>query len=79
MRLEVFHAADGDCLLLSSGDGQHVLVDGGRASTFAANTQPRLQELAHAGSFRERIEGRHLIGLVDQTAGLGHSRRVLLR
>ena len=49
MRLEVFHAADGDCLLLSSGDGHHVLVDGGRAGTFADNTQPRLQELKLAG------------------------------
>ena len=48
MRLEVFHAADGDCLLLSSG-GHHVLIDGGRAGTFADNTQPRLQELKLAG------------------------------
>jgi hypothetical protein len=30
----VFFAKDGDCLLLSSSDQQHVLIDGGRASTF---------------------------------------------
>ena len=45
MRLEVFHAADGDCLLLTSADGHHMLVDGGRSGTFVDNCQPRLQEL----------------------------------
>ncbi|MCA1781604.1 MAG: MBL fold metallo-hydrolase [Dermatophilaceae bacterium] len=48
MRLEVFHAADGDCLLLTSADGHHMLVDGGRAGTFVDNCQPRLQELRRA-------------------------------
>ena len=28
MRLRVFFAGDGDCLLLTTGDGRHVLVDG---------------------------------------------------
>lgn len=34
MRLRTFKASDGDCLLLSSGDGRHMLVDGGRSDTF---------------------------------------------
>ena len=46
MKLTVFHAGDGDCLLLSSGDDQHhMLVDGGRKNTFADNTSPRLASL----------------------------------
>lgn len=48
MRLEAFHAADGDCLLLSSADGRHVLIDGGRSGTFVENCRPRLQELREA-------------------------------
>ena len=48
MRLEVFHASDGDCLMLTSADGHHVLVDGGRSGTFVEFCRPRLQELREA-------------------------------
>ena len=34
MRLRTFKASDGDSLLLSSKDGHHMLVDGGRSDTF---------------------------------------------
>jgi beta-lactamase superfamily II metal-dependent hydrolase len=46
MKLRVFHAADGDCLLLSTDDEQHhMLVDGGRKGTFEANTRAHLAQL----------------------------------
>ena len=49
MKLKVFYAADGDCLLLTSGDGHHMLVDGGRSGTFETLTNPVLQEFQAAG------------------------------
>ncbi len=76
MRLEVFHAADGDCLLLSSGDGHHVLVDGGRAGTFADNTQPRLQELKLAGEAIDlvlvsHVDADHITGILRLLRDVG--------
>jgi hypothetical protein len=76
MRLEVFHAADGDCLLLSSGDGHHLLVDGGRAGTFADNTQPRLQELALAGEAIDmvlvsHVDADHISGIMRLLRDVG--------
>jgi hypothetical protein len=46
VKLKVFFASDGDCLLLSSRDGRHALIDGGRSGTFEKETWPVLQELA---------------------------------
>lgn len=47
MKLRVFHADDGDCLLLTSASGDHrVLVDGGRAGTFRTHALPTLEALA---------------------------------
>ncbi len=76
MRLEVFHAADGDCLLLSSSDGHHVLVDGGRAGTFADNTQPRLQELKLAGEAIDlvlvsHVDADHITGILRLLRDVG--------
>lgn len=46
MKLRVYHAGDGDCLLLTSNDGQkNMLVDGGRATSFNANTAADLGNL----------------------------------
>ena len=45
MKLLAFHATDGDCLLLESGRGHRVLVDGGRSSSFKRCTQPTLDRL----------------------------------
>ncbi|MEO0548291.1 MAG: MBL fold metallo-hydrolase [Pseudomonadota bacterium] len=45
MRLRVYQANDGDCLLLSSDSGNHVLIDGGRSSTFSKNTSDDLSAL----------------------------------
>ena len=57
MKLEVFFASDGDCLLLTSGDGHRALIDGGRSGTFREETWPALQALAKAGE-RHRPRGR---------------------
>ena len=46
MKLKVFYASDGDCLLLESGDGHHALIDGGRSASFQKIAWPELQKLA---------------------------------
>lgn len=53
-RLEMLPAADGDCLLLSWGDGalSHLVVDGGRAGSYPY-LKARLAQIAAAG---ERVE-----------------------
>ena len=45
MKLKVFFASDGDCLLLTSGDGHHVLIDGGRKGSFEEQTRPLLRDM----------------------------------
>lgn len=46
MKLKVFYATDGDCLLLTSGDDHHALIDGGRTGSFREQTWPTLRQLA---------------------------------
>jgi hypothetical protein len=46
MKLKVFFASDGDCLLLSSRDGRHALIDGGRSGTFQKEAWPVLRDLS---------------------------------
>jgi beta-lactamase superfamily II metal-dependent hydrolase len=53
VKLKVFFAGDGDCLLLTSADGHHALIDGGRTDPFRKNAWPVLQTFAAAG---ERID-----------------------
>ena len=60
MRLRVFFAGDGDCLLLTSAEGRHTLIDGGRAGTFAEHTRPYLAELADAEESLELIVVSHI-------------------
>lgn len=52
MKLVAFHAADGDCLLLLSGDNppRRVLVDGGRKGSFEQNTRAFLAALPGDGA-----------------------------
>ena len=70
MRLRVFFAGDGDCLLLTTGDGRHVLVDGGRSGTFAEHTRPHLAELAAADEPLDllvvsHIDADHISGVIS--------------
>jgi hypothetical protein len=46
VKLKVFYASDGDCLLLTSSDGRNALIDGGRSASFQKVTWPELQKLA---------------------------------
>jgi hypothetical protein len=70
MRLRVFFASDGDCLLLTSADGRHVLVDGGRSGTFRENTRPHLDELAAADEPLDllvvsHVDADHISGVIS--------------
>lgn len=76
MRLEVFHASDGDCLLLTSADGHHMLVDGGRSGTFVDNCQPRLQELRQANEALDLVlvshtDADHITGILRLLRDVG--------
>lgn len=69
MRLKVFHAADGDCLLLTSSDGHHALVDGGRARTFDEQAWPVLRKMGAAGEpvdlvVVSHIDADHITGVL---------------
>lgn len=60
MKLKVFHASDGDCLLLTSSDGRHALIDGGRGDTFQKQTWPALQALAKADEAIDLVVVSHI-------------------
>jgi len=59
VKLKVFYAADGDCLLLTSGDGRHALIDGGRSTSFQKVTWPAIQGAASAPSAMAVKPARH--------------------
>lgn len=72
MKLRVFHASDGDCLLLSSGDAapRHVLVDGGRRTSYQANTRDVLGALRTANEKLDlvcvsHIDDDHITGVLQ--------------
>lgn len=70
MRLRAFFAGDGDCLLVTTGDGHHVLVDGGRTASFRENTRPALAELATAGEKVDllvvsHVDADHISGVIS--------------
>ena len=49
MKLTVFPSEKGDCLLLTSKDGHHMLVDGGMSRSYRRYVAPRLEALGSAG------------------------------
>jgi len=49
MKLTVFPSDKGDCLLLTSHDGHHVLIDGGMSRSYRRYVAPRLEALGTAG------------------------------
>lgn len=49
MKLTVFPSDNGDCLLLTSLDGHHVLIDGGMAGSYRRYVAPRLEALGTRG------------------------------
>jgi beta-lactamase superfamily II metal-dependent hydrolase len=71
MKLTVFHAADGDCLLLTSSDRppRRLLVDGGRGGSYESNTRAFLGKLRDAGEKIDvicvsHIDDDHITGIL---------------
>jgi hypothetical protein len=62
MKLTAFHAADGDCLLLASGDvvPRRLLIDGGRKGSYDENTRTFLGELRDANGKLDLICVSHI-------------------
>ena len=71
MRLTAFHSADGDCLLLTSGEAvpRRVLIDGGRKGSYEDNTRAFLGDLREAGDKLDlicvsHIDDDHITGIL---------------
>ncbi len=72
MKLRFFHAGDGDCALVSSGDlnggggpEHHVLVDGGRKGAFQANARKTVAGLPHLDAICvSHIDDDHISGIL---------------
>ena len=71
MKLKAFHAADGDCVLLSSSDNppHQLLVDGGRSASYEKNTRAVLGQLREAGQKLDivcvsHIDDDHITGIL---------------
>ncbi|MEZ4415815.1 MAG: MBL fold metallo-hydrolase [Gemmatimonadota bacterium] len=69
MKIRVFHAAEGDCLLVTSRDGRTLLVDGGMSHSFRAHAAPFLGQMRRAGEHLDvvcvsHIDGDHISGIL---------------
>jgi beta-lactamase superfamily II metal-dependent hydrolase len=60
VKLKAFFATDGDCLLLTSGDGHHALIDGGRTTSFREQAWGTLQQLQQAGEGLDLVVVSHI-------------------
>lgn len=60
MKLKVFYATDGDCLMLTSSDGHHALIDGGRSGSFREQTWGELQRLAKRKQILDLVVVSHI-------------------
>jgi len=65
MKLTVFQAGEGDCLLLQTNDGKHMLVDGGMAGSYHEHAAPTLAKLAQLELICvSHIDNDHIGGIV---------------
>jgi beta-lactamase superfamily II metal-dependent hydrolase len=66
VKLKVFYATDGDCLLLTSRDGRHALIDGGRSGSFQDQTWPHLRALGEPLDLVvvSHIDADHITGIL---------------
>jgi beta-lactamase superfamily II metal-dependent hydrolase len=69
MKLSVFQAGPGDCLLVSS-DGHHILVDGGLKGSFIEFTRPALAKIAEQDEKLDlvcvsHIDSDHISGIIQ--------------
>ena len=60
MKLTVFQAGKGDCLLLESADDKRILIDGGTAAAFRTHVAPALGALREAGKALDLIYLSHI-------------------
>jgi beta-lactamase superfamily II metal-dependent hydrolase len=60
VKLTVFQSSKGDCLLLESGDGKRMLVDGGMSSSYRAHVAPTLGALRDAGEILDLVYVSHI-------------------
>ena len=69
MKLTVFQSDKGDCLLVQGAAGEHVLVDGGMASSYRAHVAPTLAALRAQGTpldllYVSHIDEDHIEGVL---------------
>jgi hypothetical protein len=69
VKLTVFQAGPGDCLLLESADDKRILIDGGTATAFREHVAPSLGALREAGKtldliYLSHIDGDHIGGIL---------------
>jgi len=60
VKLKVFFATDGDCLLLTSSDRHHALIDGGRTESFREQTWGTLQQLEQSKQVLDLVVVSHI-------------------
>ena len=72
MKIKIFQATDGDCLLLEGQNDTNILVDGGRGGSFLDNTLPELNELTEDSRdldlvYVSHIDNDHISGILKLT------------
>ena len=70
MKLRVFHAGKGDCLLLTTGKGTNILIDGGMRDAYLAHVQPHLAGMARRKEaidlvYISHIDQDHIAGILQ--------------
>ena len=70
MRIRVYQSDKGDCLLLTSRTGAHMLVDGGMREAFKAHVRPDLAAMAQQGQaldlvYVSHIDQDHISGILE--------------
>lgn len=75
MKIRVFQSDKGDCLLITSNDGKHVLVDGGMVASYDEHVAPALDKIRQAGEsldvvYVSHIDQDHISGVLKMTDDL---------
>jgi beta-lactamase superfamily II metal-dependent hydrolase len=70
MKLTVFQSDKGDCLLVNTASGHHMLVDGGMASSYTAHVSPTLGKMQKAKQvldvvYVSHIDADHISGVLQ--------------
>ncbi len=75
MKIRVFQSEKGDCLLITSSDGKHVLVDGGMSASYSQHVAPTLDKMRRRGEtldvvYVSHIDQDHIAGILKMTDDL---------